>query len=195
MTAGAASEASTASDRDQSETVAASIAPKIATSHSPGIAVARQPTAHTQGCQNPTPNSHQIRGTHRRPPGTRYRLPAALRRSCPQTPELPPESLRQRPMHPPPRTSPLRDDRALASITPARQGWAVALAEPPAPPTRRLPGLRPVAGALCLRRPTSGTLTPKSAWADQTSPRANRPCLDTHVLSAGAFWDYARRPN
>jgi hypothetical protein len=26
-------------------------------------------------------------------------------------------------MHPPPRTSPLRDDRALASITPARQGW------------------------------------------------------------------------
>ena len=27
------------------------------------------------------------------------------------------------PMHPPPRTSPLRDDRTLASITPARQGW------------------------------------------------------------------------
>jgi len=33
------------------------------------------------------------------------------------------QSPRQRPMHPPPRTSPLRDDRALASITPATQGW------------------------------------------------------------------------
>lgn len=175
----------------QSEAVTVSIASKIATSHSPEIAVARPPTAHTQGCQNPTPNAHPMRDTHRdhSEPDADSRHPCAD--PAPQTPELPPESPPDSPPAPhAPATPHLTAARRLRTRVdhPRATGMAVALAEPPAPPTGRLPGLRPVAGALCLRRPTSGTLTPKSTRADQTSPRANRPCLDVHVLSAGAFW-------
>ena len=148
-------------------------------------------TTRSPAARTGLPKSHAERAPNARHPpeplGTRCRLPAPLCRSCPQTPELPPESPPAPHAPATPHLTAARRPRTRVDH-PRATGMAVALAEPPAPPTRRLPGLRPVAGALCLRRPASGTLTPKSARADQTSPRTDRPRLDTHVLSAGAFW-------
>ena len=158
----------------QSEAVAS----KIATSHSPGIAVARQPAARIQGCQNPTPNAHSMRGIYRNQTQTLGTSESIL--------PLKLQSPLQR-LHAPVITNLITARRLHTRVDQTREtGLAVALAEPSAPPASRwLPSLRQITGALCVRRPASGTLTPKSARTVQTS---QTDLVLVHVLNAGEFW-------